>query len=100
MVGGVLEGNKGWDIGNKVINSIQKLYPGAHPISPKVMVFLVLTLQTNHYLLNKLFSLFPGLVYFSHHYFVFVSLSFKSQITVKFFLLLGDEILTILISVH
>ncbi|KAH7545497.1 hypothetical protein FEM48_Zijuj01G0100100 [Ziziphus jujuba var. spinosa] len=36
MVGGVLEGNKGWDIGNEVINSIQKLFPGAHPESPKV----------------------------------------------------------------
>ncbi|EXB75222.1 hypothetical protein L484_026004 [Morus notabilis] len=36
MVGGVLESNKSWDIGKEVIKYIQKLYPGAHPIRPKV----------------------------------------------------------------
>ena len=36
MVGGVLESNKSWDIGKEVINYIQKIYPGAQPIRPKV----------------------------------------------------------------
>ncbi|KAL5577398.1 hypothetical protein UlMin_019097 [Ulmus minor] len=36
MVGGVLETKRCWDIGKEVIKSIQKLYPGAHPIRPKV----------------------------------------------------------------
>lgn len=36
MVGGVLESNKSWDIGKEVIKYIQKLYPGAYPIRPKV----------------------------------------------------------------
>ncbi|KAH6788298.1 Actin-like ATPase superfamily protein [Perilla frutescens var. frutescens] len=36
MVGGVLEANKRWDIGNEVTNSILKAYPGACPIRPKV----------------------------------------------------------------
>ncbi|KAL2244609.1 N-acetyl-D-glucosamine kinase isoform X2 [Sesamum indicum] len=36
MVGGVLEANKTWDIGNKVIDSVLKAYPGACPIRPKV----------------------------------------------------------------
>ncbi|KAK1325606.1 hypothetical protein QJS10_CPA01g00561 [Acorus calamus] len=36
MVGGVLEANKGWDIGKEVVNCILKDYPGAHPIRPKV----------------------------------------------------------------
>ncbi|KAF3450296.1 hypothetical protein FNV43_RR06376 [Rhamnella rubrinervis] len=36
MVGGVLETNKSWDVGKEVINSIQKLYPGAHLIRPKM----------------------------------------------------------------
>ncbi|TQD83122.1 hypothetical protein C1H46_031353 [Malus baccata] len=36
MVGGVLEANKGWDIGKEVIKCISKDYPGAVPIRPKV----------------------------------------------------------------
>ncbi|ERN07672.1 hypothetical protein AMTR_s00155p00052560 [Amborella trichopoda] len=36
MVGGVLEANKGWDIGKEVINCISKDFPGARPIRPKV----------------------------------------------------------------
>ncbi|KAK6150146.1 hypothetical protein DH2020_017671 [Rehmannia glutinosa] len=36
MVGGVLENNKGWDIGKEVIDSILKAYPGACTIRPKV----------------------------------------------------------------
>ncbi|KAM3700980.1 hypothetical protein ACJW31_05G138800 [Castanea mollissima] len=36
MVGGVLEANKGWDIGKEVINCIHKHYPGAYPIRPEV----------------------------------------------------------------
>lgn len=49
MVGGVLETNKSWDIGKEVINGIQKLFPGAHLIRPKVIIFSNLTLQTNHH---------------------------------------------------
>lgn len=36
MVGGVLEGNKGWDIGKEVVKHISKVYPGVQPIQPKV----------------------------------------------------------------
>lgn len=36
MVGGVLEGNKGWGIAQEVINCISKDYPGVVPIWPKV----------------------------------------------------------------
>ncbi|KAK4399425.1 N-acetyl-D-glucosamine kinase [Sesamum angolense] len=35
MVGGVLEANKTWDIGSKVIDSLLEAYPGACPIRPK-----------------------------------------------------------------
>ncbi|XP_022941933.1 N-acetyl-D-glucosamine kinase-like [Cucurbita moschata] len=36
MVGGVLEGNKGWGIAQEVVNCISKDYPGVVPIWPKV----------------------------------------------------------------
>lgn len=36
MVGGVLETNEGWDIGEEVINCISKDFPGVLPIRPKV----------------------------------------------------------------
>ncbi|POO00989.1 ATPase [Trema orientale] len=36
MVGGVLETERTWDIGKEVVKYIQKLYPGAQPIRPKV----------------------------------------------------------------
>ncbi|KAI5671208.1 hypothetical protein M9H77_11572 [Catharanthus roseus] len=36
MVGGVLEANKGWDIGEEVTKSISKTFPGTCPIRPKV----------------------------------------------------------------
>ncbi|KAG5515954.1 hypothetical protein RHGRI_036852 [Rhododendron griersonianum] len=36
MVGGVLEANKKWDIGKEVAACIQKTYPKASPIRPKV----------------------------------------------------------------
>ncbi|XP_022136560.1 N-acetyl-D-glucosamine kinase-like [Momordica charantia] len=36
MVGGVLEGNKGWGIAEEVINCISKDYPGVVPVWPKV----------------------------------------------------------------
>ncbi|XP_008229618.1 PREDICTED: N-acetyl-D-glucosamine kinase [Prunus mume] len=36
MVGGVLDENKRWDIGEEVIKCISKDYPGAVPIRPKV----------------------------------------------------------------
>ncbi|XP_057494880.1 LOW QUALITY PROTEIN: uncharacterized protein LOC130779984 [Actinidia eriantha] len=36
MVGGVLEANKKWDIGKEVTECIQKTYPGACPVIPKV----------------------------------------------------------------
>ncbi|XP_022885760.1 N-acetyl-D-glucosamine kinase-like isoform X1 [Olea europaea var. sylvestris] len=36
MVGGVLDANKRWDIGNEVMNCISKDFPGVRPIRPKV----------------------------------------------------------------
>ncbi|KAK6142599.1 hypothetical protein DH2020_022947 [Rehmannia glutinosa] len=36
MVGGVLEANKRWDIGNEVMSCISKDFPGVLPIRPKV----------------------------------------------------------------
>ncbi|KAI3974052.1 hypothetical protein MKX01_026449 [Papaver californicum] len=36
MVGGVLEANKRWDIGNEAIKRICESYPGVHPVRPKV----------------------------------------------------------------
>ncbi|XP_074568982.1 uncharacterized protein LOC141825496 [Curcuma longa] len=36
MVGSVLEENESWDIGKEVIDSITKIYPGVHPVRPKV----------------------------------------------------------------
>lgn len=41
MVGGVLEANKRWDIGNEVTNTILKAYPGARPIRPKVRAMIL-----------------------------------------------------------
>lgn len=43
MVGGVLEENESWDIGKEVIDSITKIYPGAHPVRPKVCHFELMT---------------------------------------------------------
>ncbi|KAG1365041.1 putative N-acetyl-D-glucosamine kinase [Cocos nucifera] len=51
MVGGVLEANKRWDIGKEVINCISKVYPGAHPIRPKVEPAVgAALLAWNHYI--------------------------------------------------
>ncbi|KAI3511076.1 hypothetical protein L1887_18220 [Cichorium endivia] len=36
LVGGVLTDNKNWDIGQKVVNTLIKTYPGAFPVRPKV----------------------------------------------------------------
>ncbi|GAA0160118.1 kinase [Lithospermum erythrorhizon] len=36
MVGGVLEANGKWDIGQEVINAILQTYAGAYPVRPKV----------------------------------------------------------------
>lgn len=36
MVGGVLEGNKKWDISGEVIKCISKVFPGVCPIRPEV----------------------------------------------------------------
>eukprot|EP00249_Psilotum_nudum_P022775 c28640_g1_i4 orf=667-1743(+) len=36
MVGGVLETDDGWDLGKQLIQYIYKLFPGVHPIQPKV----------------------------------------------------------------
>ncbi|KAJ6776741.1 ACTIN-LIKE ATPASE SUPERFAMILY PROTEIN [Salix koriyanagi] len=36
MVGGVLEANRTWDIGEEVVKCIQDQFPGAHPIRPQV----------------------------------------------------------------
>lgn len=43
MVGGVLEENESWDIGKEVIDSITKIYTGAHPVRPKVCHFELMT---------------------------------------------------------
>lgn len=49
MVGGVLEANKRWDIGNEVTNLILKTYPGAFPIRPKVSLpFAVSIISSTH----------------------------------------------------
>ncbi|GMN54657.1 hypothetical protein TIFTF001_023787 [Ficus carica] len=53
MVGGVLESNKGWDIGKEVVNYIQKLYPGAHPIRPKVEPAIGAALLACNFLMNE-----------------------------------------------
>ena len=46
MVGGVLEGNKGWGIAQEVVNCISKDYPGVVPIWPKVSMcfYLMITM--------------------------------------------------------
>jgi len=36
LVGGVLEGNKKWDICGEVIKCISKVFPGTNPIWPEV----------------------------------------------------------------
>lgn len=36
LVGGVLEGNKKWDISGEVIKCISKVFPGVCPIRPEV----------------------------------------------------------------
>uniref|UniRef100_A0A0A9D230 Uncharacterized protein n=1 Tax=Arundo donax TaxID=35708 RepID=A0A0A9D230_ARUDO len=36
LVGGVLEGNKKWNISGEVVNSISKVFQGVHPIRPEV----------------------------------------------------------------
>jgi hypothetical protein len=39
LVGGVLEGNKRWDISGEVIKCISKVFPGTNPIWPEVSIF-------------------------------------------------------------
>jgi hypothetical protein len=39
LVGGVLEGNKKWDISGEVIKCISKVFPGTNPIWPEVSIF-------------------------------------------------------------
>lgn len=51
MVGGVLEANKRWDIGNEVTNLILKTYPGAFPIRPKVSLPLTYPMRSNNTIL-------------------------------------------------
>uniref|UniRef100_A0A0E0EPQ1 N-acetyl-D-glucosamine kinase n=1 Tax=Oryza meridionalis TaxID=40149 RepID=A0A0E0EPQ1_9ORYZ len=36
LVGGVLEGNKKWNISGEVVRCISKVFPGVHPIRPEV----------------------------------------------------------------
>ncbi|TVU43497.1 hypothetical protein EJB05_09973 [Eragrostis curvula] len=38
LVGGVLEGNKKWNISGEVVNCISKVFPGVHPIRPEVVI--------------------------------------------------------------
>jgi hypothetical protein len=38
LVGGVLEGNKKWDISGEVIKCISKVFPGTDPIWPEVSI--------------------------------------------------------------
>ncbi|XP_042060808.1 N-acetyl-D-glucosamine kinase-like isoform X1 [Salvia splendens] len=52
MVGGVLEANKRWDIGNEVINCISKDFPGVLPIRPKVGMILLLLFIYLYMLVN------------------------------------------------
>lgn len=41
LVGGVLEGNKKWNISGEVVRCISKVFPGVHPIRPEVSVVLL-----------------------------------------------------------
>ncbi|KAF0911754.1 hypothetical protein E2562_011748 [Oryza meyeriana var. granulata] len=36
LVGGVLEGNKKWNISGEVVRCISKVFPGVHPVRPEV----------------------------------------------------------------
>ncbi|XP_008796778.1 N-acetyl-D-glucosamine kinase-like [Phoenix dactylifera] len=54
MVGGVLEANKGWDIGKSVIDRITKICPGAHPIRPKVEPAVGAALLAWNYVIGEL----------------------------------------------
>ena len=42
MVGGVLEGNKKWDISGEVIKCISKVFPGTDPIWPEVSIHITI----------------------------------------------------------
>lgn len=42
LVGGVLEGNKKWDISGEVIKCISKVFPGTVPIWPEVCMFVTM----------------------------------------------------------
>nr|GLL30075.1 N-acetyl-D-glucosamine kinase-like [Ipomoea trifida] len=53
MVGGVLEANKKWNIGNEVTNSILKTYPRASVIRPKVEPAVGAALLAMNFLLKE-----------------------------------------------
>jgi hypothetical protein len=42
LVGGVLEGNKKWDISGEVIKCISKVFPGTDPIWPEVSISITI----------------------------------------------------------
>jgi len=46
LVGGVLEGNKKWDICGEVIKCISKVFPGTNPIWPEVSIFATVFFRT------------------------------------------------------
>lgn len=42
LVGGVLEGNKKWNISGEVIKCISKVFPGTDPIWPEVSIPIII----------------------------------------------------------
>ncbi|OAY71333.1 N-acetyl-D-glucosamine kinase [Ananas comosus] len=55
MVGRVLEANESWDIGKEVIDCITKIYPGAHPIHPKVEPAVGAALLAWNFVMDELY---------------------------------------------
>ncbi|GJU50408.1 N-acetyl-D-glucosamine kinase-like protein, partial [Tanacetum coccineum] len=53
LVGGVLTANKTWDIGQKVIDSLIKTYPGAIPVRPKVEPAVGAALLARNFLMKE-----------------------------------------------
>nr|GEX37544.1 hypothetical protein [Tanacetum cinerariifolium] len=53
LVGGVLTANKTWDIGQKVIDSLIKTYPGAIPVRPKVEPAVGAALLAHNFLMKE-----------------------------------------------
>jgi hypothetical protein len=58
LVGGVLEGNKKWNISGEVVNIISTVFPGVHPIRPEVSKLPSISCYKVYFLLSDRHAVF------------------------------------------